>query len=148
MAIKNTLFALGVAAVAMSASVHLHLWMHGYSGIATIGPLFLLQAISGYAIALAIAVLRRPLVALLGAGYLLGTMAGFLISVNVGLFGFQDTWSASLATTSFATEASGVVLLLAAAASSLAGRDTRHRDTPAFDRMQSRAFAPTHAPRR
>ncbi len=102
--------------MAMSASVHLHLWVGGYSGIATIGPLFLLQAISGYLLAPAILVLERPIVALAAAGYLLATMAGFLLSVNVGLFGFQDSWSAPWATTAFAVEAVGVVLLLAAAA--------------------------------
>ncbi len=115
-AIRNVLVALGAAAVAMSASVHLHLWLHGYSGIATIGPLFLLQAITGYAPAVAILVLRRPVIELLGAGYLLATMGGFLISVDVGPFGSQDTWSASLAPPSFAAEAPGAVLLLAAAA--------------------------------
>lgn len=118
---RNLLAALGAAAVAMSASVHLHLWLDGYSGIATIGPLFLLQAIGGYALAIAILVLRRPVVALAGAGYLLATMAGFLLSVNVGLFGFRDTWSAPWATTAFAVEAVGVVLLGAAVARSSAG---------------------------
>jgi hypothetical protein len=115
-ATRNLLFALGAAAVAASGAVHLHLWLDGYSGIATIGPLFLLQAISGFALAAAIVVLRRSGVALAGAGFLLATMAGFLLSVNVGLFGFQDSWSASFATTAFADEAAGAVLLLSAAA--------------------------------
>jgi hypothetical protein len=115
-ATRNLLFVLGAAAVAVSASIHLHLWLGGYSGIATIGPLFLLQAIGGYTLAAAILVLRRPSVALAAAGYLLATMAGFLLSVNVGLFGFQDSWSAPWATTAFADEAAGAVLLLSAAA--------------------------------
>jgi hypothetical protein len=59
-ATRNALLALGAAAVAVSASVHLHLWLDGYSGIATIGPLFLLQAIAGYALAIAILALRHP----------------------------------------------------------------------------------------
>jgi hypothetical protein len=109
----------------MSASIHLHLWLDGYSGIATIGPLFLLQAIGGFILAIAIVVLRRPIVALAGAAYLLSTMAGFLLSVNVGLFGFQDTWSAPLATTAFVVEAVGGVVLLASATSSSAGRRGR-----------------------
>jgi len=127
------LFVLGAAAVAMSASVHLHLWVDGYSGIATIGPLFLLQAISGYVLAVAILVLRRPVVALAGAGFLLATMAGFLLSVNVGLFGFQDSWSAPWATTAFAVEGVGAVPLLAATAvRSSAGRSgsTTSRTSP------------------
>ena len=132
MATRNVLFTLGAAAVAMSASIHLHLWLDGYSRIATIGPLFLLQAIGGFTLAFAILVLRRATVALAGAGYLLATMVGFLLSVNVGLFGFQDSWSASFATTAFAAEAAGIVLLLAAAAESIAGgrRTTTHVGTP------------------
>ncbi len=128
------LLVLGAAAVAMSASSHLHLWLDGYSGIATIGPLFLLQAIGGFVLAASILLLRRPVLALAGAGYLLATMAGFLLSVNVGLFGFQDTWAAPLAMTAFAAEASGAVLLLAAATvtRASAGRSgsTRSRTAP------------------
>jgi hypothetical protein len=105
----------------MSAAVHLHLWLDGYSGIATIGPLFLMQAIGGFILAATILVLRRPVIALAGAGYLLATMVGFLLSVNVGLFGFQDTWSAPLATTAFAVEVVGSVLLLAAASTRVGG---------------------------
>jgi hypothetical protein len=116
----------------MSASIHLHLWLDGYSGIATIGPLFLLQAIGGFTLVIAILLLRRPIVALAGAGYLLATMAGFLVSVNIGLFGFQDAWSASFATTAFAVEAAGSVLLFVAATSSIAGRrgSTMSRTSP------------------
>jgi hypothetical protein len=121
-ATRNALLALGAAAVAVSASVHLHLWLDGYSGIATIGPLFLLQAIAGYALAIAILALRHPVAALAGAGFLLATMVGFLLSVNVGLLGFQDSWSAPFATTAFTDEAVGVVVLFAAAARSSAGR--------------------------
>jgi hypothetical protein len=49
-------------------------------------------------------------------------MVGFLLSVNVGLLGFQDSWSAPFATTAFTDEAVGVVVLFAAAARSSAGR--------------------------
>jgi hypothetical protein len=120
--VRRALFILGAAAVALSAAVHLHLWLDGYSAISTIGPLFLLQAISGLVLATAILVLQRPLLAVLGAGFLLATLIGFLLSVYHGLFGFQDTWSASFATTAFAVEAGGVCLLLAAAAASTARR--------------------------
>jgi hypothetical protein len=120
--IRNALFALGAAAVAVSASIHLHLWLDSYSGIATIGPLFLLQAISGYVLALAVVVLRRPVVALAGAGFLLATMVGFVLSVNGGLFGFQEQWSAPFAMAAFVDEAVGSALLLAVLVRSSAGR--------------------------
>lgn len=116
--------------MAVSAAIHLHLWLDGYSGIATIGPLFLLQAIGGFAVTAAILWLRRPAVALAGAGYLLATMAGFLLSVNVGLFGFRDSWSASFAAPAFADEALGAAfLLLAAAAAARSSSGTRGSTT-------------------
>jgi hypothetical protein len=132
-AIRNALLVLGAAAVAVSASIHLHLWLDGYSAIATIGPLFLLQAIGGFALAIAILLLRRTALSLAGAGYLLATMTGFLLSVNVGLFGFQDTWSAPLATTAFAVEAAGSILLLAAAGRSSAQQTPWKLSSPRAD---------------
>jgi hypothetical protein len=43
-------------------------------------------------------------------------MAGFLLSVAVGLFGFQDTWSAPFAKEAFFIEAVSIVALIAAGA--------------------------------
>ena len=44
------------------------------------------------------------MVAVVAFGFVVSTIAGFLLSVNVGLFGFQDTWSASFATMAFGVE--------------------------------------------
>jgi predicted lipoprotein with Yx(FWY)xxD motif len=52
--------------------------------------MFLLQVISAYALALAIAVTRHPLAAAAGAAFALGTLAGYLLSLKVGLFGFTE----------------------------------------------------------
>jgi len=38
---------IGAATVAVSAIIHLHLWLQGYKHIHTIGPLFLAQAVGG-----------------------------------------------------------------------------------------------------
>jgi hypothetical protein len=109
--ITNGLLVLGAAALATSAVIHLHLWMDGYSSIHTIGPLFLAQAIAGLSMAAMLLWFRRAWAALLGLGYLLSTIAGFLLSVNVGLFGFTDTWLAPLAKAAFWDETVGASLL-------------------------------------
>lgn len=111
----NVLMVAGAALVASSGAIHLHLWQQGYRYIATIGPLFLAQAVSGFVLGAAIAVLRRVPLALLGAAFLLATIGGFLISVNNGLFGFRDTTGAPWAVASLWVEGGGAVVLLVAA---------------------------------
>ncbi len=100
----------------MSAVLHLHLWAGGYRHLPTIGPLFLIQGLTGIVLAVAVVSFRRPVVALLGAGYLVATIAGFFVSLSVGLFGFRDTFAAPLATTSLVIEVAGVIVLSATAA--------------------------------
>ncbi len=104
----------GSVLLVASALVHFHLWSTGYRHIPNIGPLFLLQAIAGIVLAVAVAVSRHVLVMLAGALFAVGTMAGLIISVEVGLFGFQDTFSAPYTTTSLIVEAAATVVLAAA----------------------------------
>jgi predicted lipoprotein with Yx(FWY)xxD motif len=90
----------GAALLAASAAVHLDLYLTGYRTIPTIGPLFLLQVIVGFALALAIVaaplapVTRRPAVdaavAAAGAGFAVATLGGYLLTLWVGLFGFRE----------------------------------------------------------
>jgi hypothetical protein len=105
--------------VAFSALIHLHLWSTGYKQIHTIGPLFLLQAIAGFVVAAAVAASRHYLMAAAAALFVAGTIAGLVISVEVGLFGFQDSFGAPYATSSLIVEGLAVVVLGSAA---LAGR--------------------------
>jgi hypothetical protein len=94
-------FVVGGLLVIWLSYIHLHLWQDGYRHIATIGPLFLLQSIVGLVIGLAIIAGRRVWLAAAGMGFALATMAGFLISVEHGLFGFMDSWSAPFAGLAF-----------------------------------------------
>jgi predicted lipoprotein with Yx(FWY)xxD motif len=80
----------GAALLIASASIHLDLYLTGYRSIPTIGWLFLLQVISGYALAVAIPVSRHRLAAAAGAAFALGTLGGYLLSLKVGLFGFTE----------------------------------------------------------
>ncbi len=120
-ALATTLaFVAGSALVMWSAAVHLDLWDSGYRSIATIGPLFLLQSIGGIVLGLLILAVRRVWAAILGIGFALSTMAGFLLSVVHGLFGFQDSWEAPFATQAFAIEIAAIVVLALAGALCLA----------------------------
>src|ERR1700722_6919316 len=93
--------------------VHLHLWQEGYRHIPTIGPLFLAAAVS--TLVFGVALLGRPsrLIGLFGFGTVIGILAGLIVSVNVGLFGFTESLTAP-----FAVES--IVLEIAAAASLVA----------------------------
>jgi len=105
----------GSALLIISAAIHLHLWSNGYDHIATIGPLFLLQGIAGIVMALLVAISRHFLVSLAGALFAAATIGGLLVSVEIGLFGFQDSLSAPYATMSLVVEAAAVVVLSASA---------------------------------
>jgi hypothetical protein len=114
----SLLFWAGAVLVALSALIHLHLWSTGYRHIPTIGPLFLLQGIAGLAVAVAVAVTRHPWVAAAGALFVAGTLGGLVLSVEVGLFGFTDSFHAPYAVTSLMVEAAAFVVLVAAALTS------------------------------
>ena len=85
-----TLRLLTAAAVLVSAIVHLQLWIEGFRSIPVIGPAFLLNAVGGAAIALAVVLWRHwlPLAAAVAFGA--GTLGAFLLSTTVGLFGVQE----------------------------------------------------------
>jgi predicted lipoprotein with Yx(FWY)xxD motif len=79
-----------------TAAIHLDLYLTGYRTIPTIGWLFLLQVIAGFGLGLAVLIIPRRLVvasrlaAAAGAGFALATLAGYLLSVWIGLFGFKE----------------------------------------------------------
>ncbi len=128
-------FAAGGLLLVWSAYIHFHLWHEpgGYRSIPTIGPLFLLQSIAGLVIGIAVVAARRLWAALIGIGFALATMAGFLISVAHGLFGFKDSWVAPFAKEAFTIEVVAAVVLVIAAALCLIGSAPRVRSgsTPA-----------------
>jgi hypothetical protein len=131
----SAVFLLGGALIVWSAFIHFHLWgeTDGYRSIPTIGPLFLLQSIAGLVIGVGVVAVRRLWAALIGIGFVVSTLVGFLLSVAVGLFGFKDSWLAPFAKEAFTVELLTVVVLIAAAALCLVGSAPRARagTTPA-----------------
>ena len=120
----------GAALLIWSAVIHLHLWATGYRHIPTIGPLFLVQGIAGIVVAVAIVALRRPIVLVGGALFAAGTVGGLLLSVNVGLFGFQDSLSAPFAVQSLVVESIAFAVLGGTTVLALAAAG-RHPPAPA-----------------
>src|SRR5579864_198897 len=93
-----------VALLAWIGYIHLHLWQEGYRQIPTNGPLFLLDAVAGFALAAVLLIWPRPLAGLLAAGYTASTLGALIISLTVGLFGFRESISASFVTESLTIE--------------------------------------------
>jgi len=95
------------------AVIHLHLWMEGYRDIPTVGPLFLADAVGGFVLAAVLLVWPRPLAGLLGAGFMVSTLGGLIISLNFGLFGFRESLGASFVIETIMLESVAAIALLA-----------------------------------
>ena len=100
------------ALLAWIGYIHLHLWLEGYRQIPTDGPLFLADAVAGFALAAALLAWPRPLAGLAAAGYIASDIGALLISLTVGLFGFKESISASYVVQSLAVETITLLALL------------------------------------
>jgi hypothetical protein len=114
----TVLIAGGAACAVYSGYIHLYLWgrqQFPYRDIPTIGPLFLVQGIVAILIGLLIIITRRVGALLVGAGMLVVSVVALVIDVEVGMFGFKDSWSVPYAKSTLYEEIVGAVLLLVAA---------------------------------
>ena len=107
----------GVGLLSAVGWTHLHLWQTGYRHIPTIGPLFLAAAVSVFVIGAGLLARPSRLIGLSGIALVMGVLAGLIVSVNVGLFGFKESLSAP-----FSVES---IVLEIAAAVTVAGLDGR-----------------------
>jgi predicted lipoprotein with Yx(FWY)xxD motif len=80
----------GAGLLIATAAIHLDLYLTGYRTIPTIGWLFLLQVIVGFAAGLLVLAIDSRLAAAFGAVFALSTLGGYLLSVQFGLFGFRE----------------------------------------------------------
>ena len=114
--VVTVMIAGGAACTAGSGVIHLYLWgkQYGYRDIPTIGPLFLIQGIAAILIGLIVIVSRQVGVLLVGVVLLVASVIALVLAIEVGLFGFRDSWLAPYAWTTFYEELAGGVLLLAA----------------------------------
>ena len=82
------LYLCDAALLVTSGLIHLHLWDIAYRHVATLGPLFLVQAVAALVLAVVLVVTRLVVVALACIALMLGTLVGFILADTVGLFGF------------------------------------------------------------
>jgi predicted lipoprotein with Yx(FWY)xxD motif len=80
----------GALLLALSAGIHLDLYLTGYRSIPTIGWLFLLQVIVASVLAAAVLVTHSWLAVAASAAFALSTLGAYLLAVWVGLFGFKE----------------------------------------------------------
>ena len=111
------LVAAGAVTILLSAIVHLYLWgkADGYRAVPTVGPLFLLQGIAGCLLGPLILAVRRVVTDVVGAAYMAGSLGALFLSINGGLFGFDETFTAPWVKFSLVDELIGLVACLAAA---------------------------------
>jgi hypothetical protein len=118
---------LGALALLAMGGIHLYMWgWKGYDQFSVIGPLFLINAIVGVLLAIAVCVVPTRMLAItatLSALFDLGTLIALLVSIFWGLFGVQESFQFMIVNVTLILEGIGVVLLavLAAMASKRAG---------------------------
>lgn len=86
-----TLRLVGAAALLVSAGVHLYLWFDGVRN-QSVGPMFLVNVVSGVIIAALLIFWRHWLAAFLTVGFGLATLGAFTIASTVGLLGVHTEW--------------------------------------------------------
>ena len=108
----------GALLLAVSAGIHLDLYLTGYRSIPTIGWLFLLQVIVGLLLTVAALVTRSWLAAAASAVFALSTIGAYLLAVWIGLFGFKEVRTRAGIAAGLIEVAAFAVLALAAIAAS------------------------------
>jgi predicted lipoprotein with Yx(FWY)xxD motif len=88
--LRPALRIVGAGLLAATAAIHLDLYLTGFRNIPTIGWLFLLQVIAGFALAALVLATGNRVAAALGAGFAVATLGGYLLSIWFGLFGFKE----------------------------------------------------------
>lgn len=110
------------ASVMLSGVVHLELWAQGFSGLAVVGPAFLVNAVAGIAIGIALQVSPHWLPLAAAAGFGAATLAAFVLSTTVGFFGVHEQWQGAAVWLSAVSEALAVLLGTAGTWLTLSGR--------------------------
>ncbi|HTV11194.1 MAG TPA: hypothetical protein VME20_04960 [Acidimicrobiales bacterium] len=113
--VVNLLTWAGSVLVAGSGILHFFLWLnYGYRHIPTIGPLFLMQAIVAVLLAVAASASRLWLVVLVEAGFVTSSAGGLIISINIGLFGWQEASNGPWVWEALVIELAASAILIAA----------------------------------
>lgn len=147
--IGNAARGLTAASVLLSAVVHLEIWAQGMRTVPIIGPGFLLNAVGGLVIALAVLLWDHAFPLLAAIAFGVATLGAYLTSITVGLFGVQETAGGTAATLAAVSEVTAVLFAVVAL---LAERGVRRRagdpDAGAHTAARSRGLTPPRPARR
>lgn len=102
---------LAAAAALVSGAVHLKLWFEGTRDLDVVGPAFMVNAVAGLVIAGLLVTWRHWVPLFLAFGFGVSTLAAFVVSATVGLFGVHASWSGFY---TWAAAVSEVVVIVAA----------------------------------
>lgn len=125
---KRTLMAwrlLSAIMLLMMGGIHLYLVFDGVGGL--LGALFVLNAVGALVLAIAVVVLREPLLSLatvLSLLFMVGTLLALVLALTVGLFGIHEVLSFTLVTTTLVVESIGSIILAVTAAMVFRSRRT------------------------
>ena len=131
----------GAVLLAVSAGIHLDLYLTGYRKIPTIGWLFLLQVIVGFMLTIAALVTRSRLAAAASAALALSTLGAYLLAVWIGLFGFKEIRTRAGLAAGLIEVAAFATLALAAVAADSARRAADSARRAAVPAASGSAFA-------
>lgn len=105
-----------VLALLGAAVVHLVEWTDWAKEESVIGPLFLVNVVAGFAIAAGVVLWRHWLPLLAAVGFGAATLAAYLTSLTVGLFGVTEQFTTSAEVWGVVTDVAcilfGVILLI------------------------------------
>ena len=104
--------ALSAVLLLTMGGIHLYLVLTGFGGL--LGVLFVLNAIGGVVLAIAmIAAPRRflPLASVLGLLFMAGTLLALVLALTVGLFGIHEQLGTQLVPTTLIVESIGTIVL-------------------------------------
>jgi len=104
---------LSALALLAMGGIHLYLVLTSTGGV--LGMLFVLNALGGLVLAVAITVLQGRLLAVatvLSLLFMAGTLAALVLALTVGLFGIESSLDYDLAPTTLVVESVGTVVLL------------------------------------
>ena len=121
-----TLLIVDAGLLITSGAIHLDLWNIAYRHVSVLGPLFLLQVISAFVIAVGLLVTRHILAVAAALGLVLGTILGFILVLTIGLFNFKLTFISGEAWTTLVVEIVAVVMLTATGLLMLRRQSSRH----------------------
>ena len=96
-------------AVLVSAYVHLYEWLNGMRHVHVIGPLFVVNIVSGVVIAVLLVTWKHWFAPFLAFGFGASTLGGFVIAATWGLFGDHEKWQGPYVWTAAVSEAVAII---------------------------------------